>query len=243
MGPLAPLLALVALLAAAPAATASPAPPATAAETLVRLSDERSFTRWANASGTATIRAQPLASAPAVARLHVLTEEGAAEVYLLEQELTTPAGAIWVQLRIPGRPNGRSGWVPLQALGAIHLTDRALVVSLRRLRATLYLRGRSVWSAPVGVGAAATPTPTGHFWVRDEIAVPGHTLYGPFAFATSDYSSLSEWALGGVVGIHGTNQPGLVPGRPSHGCIRMRNADITYLSSRLPVGAPVDVID
>jgi lipoprotein-anchoring transpeptidase ErfK/SrfK len=47
---------------------------------------------------------------------------------------------------------------------------------------------------------------------------------------------------GGVVGIHGTNEPWLVPGRPSHGCIRMRNADITYLARRLPIGSPIVIV-
>ncbi len=45
-----------------------------------------------------------------------------------------------------------------------------------------------------------------------------------------------------MVGIHGTDQPQLVPGRPSHGCIRLRNADITRLWHLTRVGMPIDVI-
>ncbi len=173
----------------------------------------------------------------------MLTEEGYPEVYELLEEIARANGETWVHLRVPGRPNGRSGWVLRAALGAFHVTHWALRVNLSLLRATLYLDGRPVWSAPVGVGAPATPTPTGNFWIRERFRVPGHTLYGPFAFGTSDYSSLTEWPRGGVVGIHGTNEPALVPGRPSHGCIRMRNADVLYLSHRLPVGAPVQIVD
>jgi lipoprotein-anchoring transpeptidase ErfK/SrfK len=99
-----------------------------------------------------------------------------------------------------------------------------------------------VWSAPVGIGAPATPTPAGRFVTREMLRVPGHTLYGPYAFGTSDYSTLTNWPGGGVVGIHGTSEPWLIPGRPSHGCIRMRNADITYLAHHLPLGAPVDIV-
>jgi lipoprotein-anchoring transpeptidase ErfK/SrfK len=209
----------------------------------VALSDETTFTRWAHPRTKSTVRAQPLDSARPLGHLHLFTEEGEPEVYLLQQELTTAAGVSWVKLRIPARPNGTSGWVPLRALGPMHLTDLALRVNLRLLRATLYRDARPVWSAPVGVGAPRTPTPTGHFWVRELLHVASDTLYGPFAFGTSDYSVLSEWPDGGVVGIHGTNQPELVPGRPSHGCIRMRNADIIYLAHHMPVGALVNIFD
>ena len=42
---------------------------------------------------------------------------------------------------------------------------------------------------------------------------------------------LTDWPGGGVVGIHGTNQPELIPGRPSHGCIRVPNPHIAALAS------------
>jgi lipoprotein-anchoring transpeptidase ErfK/SrfK len=46
---------------------------------------------------------------------------------------------------------------------------------------------------------------------------------------------------GGFVRIHGTNQPELLPGRVSHGCIRMRNEDILELGRLMPIGTPVTV--
>ena len=64
-------------------------------------------------------------------------------------------------------------------------------------------------------------------------------VYGPWAFGTSAYSRLSDWPGGGVIGIHGTNEPWLVPGRPSHGCIRLRNADMERLYAQTPLGTPV----
>lgn len=233
---------LAAFLTAAGLASASPQPSSAVASAEVVLSNETTFTRWAHPRQAAVIRAEPSGSSRAVGALHMLTEEGLAEVYLLLDQAQGAPGQEWVRLRIPGRPNGRTGWVPRSALGAMHLTDWALRVNLSVLRATLYRAGRPVWSAPVGVGAASTPTPTGRFWVRELLSVPAGTIYGPYAFGTSDYSVLSEWPHGGVVGIHGTNEPQLIPGRPSHGCIRMRNADIVYLARHLPVGAPVHVV-
>ena len=67
-------------------------------------------------------------------------------------------------------------------------------------------------------------------------------VYGPFALGTSAYApTLSEWPGGGVVGIHGTNEPQLIPGRPSHGCVRMRDADIARLWSLIGLGTPIQI--
>ena len=52
---------------------------------------------------------------------------------------------------------------------------------------------------------------------------------------------LTDWPGGGVIGIHGTNQPGLLPGRVSHGCIRLRNRDILRLGRRLKLGTPITI--
>ncbi|MCW3047444.1 MAG: ErfK/YbiS/YcfS/YnhG family protein [Solirubrobacterales bacterium] len=49
---------------------------------------------------------------------------------------------------------------------------------------------------------------------------------------------LTDWPGGGVVGIHGTNEPRLLPGHVSHGCIRMRNADIVRLDRISRSGRP-----
>ena len=53
---------------------------------------------------------------------------------------------------------------------------------------------------------------------------------------------LTDWPDGGYIGIHGTDTPGILPGRVSHGCIRLRNADIERLAKLLPVGSPVTIL-
>jgi lipoprotein-anchoring transpeptidase ErfK/SrfK len=70
---------------------------------------------------------------------------------------------------------------------------------------------------------------------------PATTAYGPYIFGTSGYAKLSDFPAGGIVGVHGTSQPRLIPGRPSHGCVRLRNADLRELAKQLPVGAPVRI--
>jgi lipoprotein-anchoring transpeptidase ErfK/SrfK len=108
---------------------------------------------------------------------------------------------------------------------------------------TLLRDGRPIMRAPIGVGAAGTPTPAGSFYVRDRVTAYASPVYGPVAFGTSARSrTLTDWPGGGFVGIHGTDQPGLLPGRVSHGCIRLRNADVLRLARLMPVGTPLRIV-
>jgi lipoprotein-anchoring transpeptidase ErfK/SrfK len=117
-----------------------------------------------------------------------------------------------------------------------------LLVDQATLTATLYREGQSVFSARVGVGKPSTVTPSGNFYVLEKLRSVGSPIYGPFAIGTSAYApTLSEWPGGGVVGIHGTNEPQLIPGRPSHGCIRMRDEDVARLFSLIGLGTPIQI--
>lgn len=208
-----------------------------------RLSDERTYTRWAYALERQPIRKTPFRDADVITRVRRHTEDGPTEVYLVLRRWNDPAGIEWLRVRIPMRPNGRVGWVEASALGRTQLVLTQLVINRKSLRATLYNAGRKKWSARIGVGKGRTPTPAGRFWIRERLRAknPGG-VYGPLAFGTSAYSRLSDWPGGGVIGIHGTNQPGLIPGRPSHGCIRIRNGAIRRLSRLMPIGTPVRIL-
>jgi lipoprotein-anchoring transpeptidase ErfK/SrfK len=84
--------------------------------------------------------------------------------------------------------------------------------------------------------------PKGEFYIRNKLTQYASPMYGPIAFGTSARSRvLTGWPAGGFVGIHGTDLPDLLPGRVSHGCIRMRNEDILRLASIMPVGTPMTV--
>lgn len=209
----------------------------------VVLSDEQTTTRWAHAQETTAIRAQPSGNARTIAKLRFLTEDKAAEVYVVLDARVDSSARRWLHIRVPMRPNGRTGWVLEGAVSRLYVVRTQLVIDRHGLRARLYRRGRQVWSASVGVGKDGTPTPRGDFWIRERLKGLGDgTAYGPWAFGTSAYSNLSDWPGGGVIGIHGTNEPGLVPGRPSHGCVRVRNDKIRRLARLMPVGTPVRII-
>lgn len=208
----------------------------------VRLSNERTSTRWAHPVRRAPIRWMPNRAARRIAPTHYLTPDGFPEVYVVLRSWRDSRLHSWIEVRIPMRPNGRTGWVRRSALGPYYRVRTLLVVNRPRLHATLYGRGRRLWGAPVGIGKPSTPTPAGRFWIREKFRTPGiGGLYGPVAFGTSDYSVLSDWPGGGIVGIHGTDQPFLIPGRPSHGCIRVRNAAVRRLWRLMPIGTPVRI--
>lgn len=221
------------------------AAPTTAAlaRTDQRLSNERTLSRWANVTRAAPIRARPDPASHVIARLRRHTEDGFPEVYLLLSRHWDDRGRAWIQLRIPMRPNGRVGWVREDAIGAFHRTRSLLVIDRRQLRIRFYRGGRFVWSAPVGIGRSGTPTPAGHFWIRERFAISDPSSpYAPFAFGLSAYSSLTDWPGGGIVGIHGDwHHPELIPGRPSHGCIRLRRDDDVWLGRHVAVGTPVRI--
>ncbi|MEA2273580.1 MAG: hypothetical protein QOI98_2288 [Solirubrobacteraceae bacterium] len=207
------------------------------------LSNERTVTRFAYVNAQARVRSAPRASARTVGRLRYRTEDGPPEVYVALRSQLDAHDHVWLQVRLPKRPNGRRGWVPEEALSQLRVVRTQLRINRKTLRATLYRAGRRVWSSPIGVGKPSTPTPAGRFYIRERLRnLGGGGVYGPWAFGTSAYSRLSEWPGGGVVGIHGTDEPGLIPGRPSHGCIRMPNDRISRLAKLMPVGTPVRIV-
>jgi lipoprotein-anchoring transpeptidase ErfK/SrfK len=206
------------------------------------LSNLKTLSRWAYPQAAAAVHQQPSAGSRVVDHLHLLTVDGQAAVYLAVRSYVTE-GETWISVPIPGRPNGVIGWVPASALGELQVTREYLRVNRETLRATLYDDGRPIWRAPVGVGRPSLPTPAGHFYVTEKLTTLGGPFYGPYALGTSAYApTLSEWPGGGIVGIHGTNEPQLIPGRPSHGCIRLRNADIASLWPMIEVGTPIEIV-
>jgi lipoprotein-anchoring transpeptidase ErfK/SrfK len=152
------------------------------------------------------------------------------------------AGSLWVRVRLPVLPNRTTGWVRRSTLGGYHEVTAHVVVDRRHRRLTLLRRGHAIFHARVGVGKVATPTPAGEFYVRSRLTRFTDPTYGPLAFGLSARSAvLTDWPGGGFVGIHGTDQPGRLPGRVSHGCIRLRNRDVLRLGRLMPVGTPVTI--
>jgi hypothetical protein len=218
----------------------APRSSAAAARAPVQLSNETTFTRWAYAVAPGNAYSAPTATARRVGRLRFRTEDGFPEVYVVLASVIDARGTAWIHVRLPQPPNNVTAWVVRSALGDLHVVHTKLVVNRRTLRVRLYDHGHEIFQARVGVGKPSTPTPAGSFWIREKFRVGGSPLYGARAMGTAAYSrTLTDWPGGGIVGLHGTSEPGLIPGRPSHGCIRLRNRDIKRLYALTPVGTPL----
>ncbi len=174
-----------------------------------------------------------------VGRISTRTPEGTTNIVRLLERVSS-GGALWLRIGFGVLPNGTTGWIRRADVGGYQRTTTRLVVDRSTFRATLY-RGRTrVLSARIGIGEGRWPTPRGTFYVRNKLTRYASPAYGPVAFGLSARSAvLTDWPAGGFVGIHGTNRPEVLPGRVSHGCIRLRNADILRLARSL---APGDLV-
>jgi len=209
-----------------------------------QLSNEGTLSRWAYVTRPTHARQAPSPHAKPVKRLTTYTTEDSPELVLALQDRRYGDESHWVQVRLPMRPNNQRGWVPRDALGPWHKVTTRLRIDRKRLRAVLYDHGRVIWRAPIGIGQRRWPTPAGRFYARERI-IPSNPngLYGTHAIGLSAYSpTLSDWPGGGVIAIHGTNQPDLLPGRVSHGCIRLQNRRIKRLWRLMPLGTPVRIL-
>jgi lipoprotein-anchoring transpeptidase ErfK/SrfK len=94
---------------------------------------------------------------------------------------------------------------------------------------TVQIDGKYVepaWEAPASIRRDYRALPK---------VIPGGSPQNPMGVAAMTLSG------GGQYAIHGTNQPSLIGGFVSHGCIRMYNADVTDLFDRVSVGTTVVV--
>jgi hypothetical protein len=207
------------------------------------LNGPRGMSRWAHVLTKIPARTRPSASARIITRLKPLTPEHTQNLVQTLDGQINRKGEYWVRVRLPILPNGSTGWVPRGALGTYRKIWTHLVIDRRLFSATLYRRGVAVFSTRVGVGKPYWPTPAGEFYVREKITGFSDLIYGPIAFGTNARSAvLTDWPGGGFIGIHGTNQPEILPGRVSHGCVRMPNPAVLRLARLMPLGTPVTIL-
>lgn len=150
-------------------------------------------------------------------------------------------GARWIQVELPGRPNGLTGWIK-QAGVRLEYTPWRIVVNTARRRVYAYRGGRLIGSFPAVVGAPKTPTPKGSFFVEENVAEPPSAVGHPYALALSARSTVFQEFDGGPgqIALHGLDNVGGTLGTAqSHGCVRLDTHDITWLADRIDPGVPV----
>ena len=156
---------------------------------------------------------------------------------------TGSGGSSWVQVRLPGRPNGHKGWISTRQTRRT-FTEWEISVKLSTRRVIVYRYGRVARRFRAVVGKPATPTPRGRFFIEEAVALSPWAAGGPFALATSARSNvLQEFAGGpGQIALHGTDNLSGSPGTAvSHGCIRVNAIAITWLARRIGAGVPLSI--
>lgn len=150
----------------------------------------------------------------------------------------------WVEVLLPVRPNGTTGWVRKEE---VRLTPNAyrIDISLEAREITVYNGDQVLLREPAAIGARETPTPPGKYFIRVLLKAPDpNTVYGPYAYGLSAHSNVLTSFNGGdgEVGIHGNNDASVLGKDITHGCIRISNASITRLAGILPLGTPVKIV-
>jgi lipoprotein-anchoring transpeptidase ErfK/SrfK len=123
-----------------------------------------------------------------------------------------------------------------------------VVVKLSQRRVYLY-RGDRAWAKyPIAIGKRGWETPTGSFRVLSKEKNPvfksfrtGKLIY-PGPNNPLGVRWIGIWTDGKTqLGFHGTNQEELLGQAVSHGCIRMRNQDVTAMFDQVHLGTTVVV--
>jgi lipoprotein-anchoring transpeptidase ErfK/SrfK len=149
----------------------------------------------------------------------------------------------WLRVRLPGRPNGGTGWIRSRATLAA-ATPWHLVVNTAERRVLVYRKGRVVTTFLAVVGKPSTPTPAGTFFVEEAVRLSPEDVGAPFALALSARSDvLQEFAGGpGQIALHGlANIGGVLGTAVSHGCVRLTADAMRWLVARIGAGVPVTI--
>jgi hypothetical protein len=185
-------------------------------------------------------RVSPRPRATVIHRFAIRNVLGSPQVFDLVSQIRRKDGSVWYKALLPIRPNGTTGYIPAKSLSVVYTTYH-LVVDRSKFTLKVFNGCRRLRTYRVGIGTGSTPTPVGRFYLTGLFKPPDPTtVYGVSVYTLSAFSEvLTSWRLGGIVGLHGTNDPSSIGRNSSHGCIRMKNGDILRLVRILPLGTPV----
>ncbi|MCK9871677.1 L,D-transpeptidase [Nocardiopsis dassonvillei] len=149
----------------------------------------------------------------------------------------------WLQVLLPVRPNGSTGWVRSDEV-SLTSTDYRVEVDTGDFAFTVFDGDEEVRTGVIGTGEGETPTPEGRYYFTELLQPPDpEGPYGVYAFGLSGFSETLETFAGGPgqLAVHGTNDEEALGRQVSHGCVRVSNEDITWMAENLPIGTPVEI--
>ena len=184
-------------------------------------------------------RSKPAKTAPAVTVLDQFRPDYRRQIVLALARYTDRRGKTWYKIVIPGRPNGRRGWVAAEGV-QLRPVFREIRIDRSARRLELWEGKKILVRTKIAVGAPGAETPLGTYYVTWKFT-PDTPILGAYAFETSAYSNLSDWPGGGIVGIHGTPWPWLLGQAVSHGCIRVHNRVIVKLRELVHIGTVIRI--
>ncbi|CAL9423027.1 L,D-transpeptidase [Nocardiopsis dassonvillei] len=149
----------------------------------------------------------------------------------------------WLQVLLPVRPNGSTGWVRSDDVW-LTSTEYRVEVDTGDFAFTVFDGDEEVRTGVIGTGEGETPTPEGRYYFTELLQPPDpEGPYGVYAFGLSGFSETLETFAGGPgqLAVHGTNDEDALGREVSHGCVRVSNEDITWMAENLPIGTPVEI--
>jgi lipoprotein-anchoring transpeptidase ErfK/SrfK len=178
---------------------------------------------------------------PATVTLTSPLPEGTPLTLLLTPGITQ-AGGGWLQVFLPTKPNGSTGWIPANEV-KVQGDPYRLVVTQSTHQLKVYNFSNLERSYPVAVGAPETPTPLGTYYITELLKTTNPGVYGDYAYGLSGHSpTLTDFdGYDAEIGLHGTGDPSSIGHSVSHGCVRLNNADVDVLVPMLPLGTPVEI--
>lgn len=146
----------------------------------------------------------------------------------------------WVQVLLPSRPTGATGWIRAADLDTA-TTPYRIEVHLGSRTLDLVRDGEVVDSWEVGVGASDTPTPTGRTFLLGAFTDPGQD-FSPVILPLGTHSpTLDSYGGGpGTVAIHTWPDAGGFGEAVSDGCIRVPEDALDQLTE-VPLGTLVTI--
>lgn len=129
------------------------------------------------------------------------------------------------------------------------VVDTKLVVDLSDRKVRLYEKQKLKASYPIAIGQEGWETPIGSFKVFQMYENPAwqHPITGEKILAGDKDNPLGKRWIGFashgrlLIGFHGTTDYSLIGQAASHGCLRMKNADVVALYKVVKIGTPVVV--
>ncbi|WNZ48799.1 L,D-transpeptidase [Leptolyngbya boryana CZ1] len=146
-------------------------------------------------------------------------------------------------------PNFQAMVAPKASPAPSPVIETKLVVDLSDRKVRLFEKKKLKATYPIAIGQEGWETPIGSFKVSQMVENPTwqHPITGEHIPAGDQDNPLGKRWIGFtsqgklLIGFHGTKDYSLLGQAVSHGCLRMRNADVVALYQAVKVGTPVEV--